>query len=214
MLQRETILKTAFYYRTREEYEKVVKFVQELNEEKRTTHSPNKWPIVRVHSRYISTNAVSTNQIPKSVPGKKKYIGVITGNNYVLKKHGVYPDRFLQFLGIELVTNDTNTQKYDGEKTTYPATLRTHNEFKTVTSVFNKRFGHGNWRIQGPKQLQDILRKIEPTQAAAGQFVMLFDDTLVTKYKDKYPGGVPVTFIANEANADIAKLLFKVVLKG
>lgn len=217
VLQRETILKTAFYFRTRTEFWTVAEYVQKLNSE---ANEGNKWrskEVVKVYTRYKNEESRSTwtKSIPLEVSGDKKYIGVVQGNKYKLRKLGIYPDRFLTHLGLELVHNAPNKAKYTGEKTLYATTLRSHNEFKTVTSVFDKRFGQGNWRIQGPKRLQDILRKIEPRpEQVSSPFIILFDQDDRNGMLAKYPGGVPVTFIANEANADIAKLLFKVILKG
>lgn len=191
--------------------------MQKLNAE---ANEGNKWrskEVVKVYTRYKNEESRSTwtKSIPLEVSGDKKYIGVVQGNKYKLRKLGIYPDRFLTHLGLELVHNAPNKAKYTGEKTLYATTLRSHNEFKTVTSVFDKRFGQGNWRIQGPKRLQDILRKIEPRpEQVSSPFIILFDQDDRDGMLAKYPGGVPVTFIANEANADIAKLLFKVILKG
>jgi len=210
-------LKTAFYFRTRTEFNTVREYVNKLNAEFNTKSKWRAKDTILVYSRYTSNGPNSTwaKSIPASVPGDKKYIGVIQGNKHKLRKLGIYPERFLPHLGVELVSTKSQKPSYSGEQTTYQTHLRAYDEFKTITSVFNKRFGHGNWRIQGPKQLQDILRKISPRPEQVGSpFIIFLDQDDRDGLLAKYPGGVPVTFIANEADADIPKLLFKVVLKG
>lgn len=211
MLQRDTILKTAFYFRTRKEFESVQEHVKDINA-KYCERVFYRTQILHVYTRYLSTTWMLT--IPLAKPGRKKYLGIVEGNNHKLQKHGIKPKRFLQHLGVELVPTETKQSKYDGPKTTYATTLKTYDELKTITSVFNKRFGHGNWRIQGPKRLQNLLRKISPQpDTPTSPFIIRFDGAWPRELA-KYPNGVPVTFIANEADADIPKLLFKAVLKG
>jgi len=154
-------------------------------------------------------------KVPKERVGEKKYIGIIVGNKHRMKICHVQPTDFLQAAGLELVPNVDGETKYDGEKSTHPTILRTHAEFKTITSVFNKRYGHGNWRMVAPRGLQNILKKIEPLpNQVAPPFTFVFNDFDREQYMERYPGGVPVTIVVNEPNANISKQLFKVVLKG
>jgi hypothetical protein len=154
-------------------------------------------------------------KVPKERVGEKKYIGIIVGNKHRMKVCNVQPTEFLQTAGLELVPHVDGKTKYDGEKSSHPTIIRTHAEFKTITSVFNKRYGHGNWRIVGPRGLQNILKKIEPQpNTVSSPFTFQFNDFDTDQYLERYPGGVPVTIVVNEPNANISKQLFKVVLKG
>jgi len=186
----------------------------QLNDEKKSITDIRNTTLLRIHTRYLSGDKlvvpVWDNKVPKERIGEKLYVGVISGNKHLLKRCGVYPERFLVKLGVTLIPKIPGVSKYDGEKTTHPISLKTHHEFKTITSVFNKRYGHGNWRFQCPKQLQRKLKLIEPKDTN----MFSFGDFEADALKEKYPAGIPVTLIVHEPNANIPKQLFKVVLKG
>lgn len=210
ILQGKTILKIAFYYRTRNEYNEVVTYINALNLEKQSIPQLHNKILLLIHTRYRyrSNNKNDTwlwdSKIPGNRPGKKKYIGVIVGNCHRMKICDVQPEEFLQELGREIVPKIAGTSKFDEYKTMHPVTIKTYEEFKTITSVFNKRYGHGNWRIRGPKKLQEKLKLIESNADE-----LFYDASL-----KRYPNGIPVTLIVKEPNANIPKQLFKVVLKG
>ncbi len=187
-------------------------YIQALNSETRELPKFRNKYLLRIHTRYLADNQNWDSKIPKARVGDKKYIGIIRGNKHLMKMCGVRPEEFLTAFGRELVPKEAGVSKYDGEKTRHKTTLKTHSEFKTITSVFNKRYGHGNWRIIGPKKLQHILRAIEPRSHVPNMFV--FTDYDADFYRTKYADGIGVTIIVNEPNADVAKQLFKVVLKG
>ena len=208
-------MKIPFYYRTRNEYCEVFDYTQVINTETRKMSKFKNKYLLQVHTRYLADDKNWDAKIPKQRVGDKKYIGIIHANRYLMKLCDVNPEEFLKTIGLELVERDGGETKYRGKKTTHPTIIRTHAEFKTITSVFNKRYGHGNWRISGPRRLQTILKKIEPTpNTAASPFVFIYNDFDTDQYLAKYPGGVPVTIIVNAKHANIAKQLFKVVLKG
>lgn len=214
LLQEETILKIPFYYRTRNEYREVQTYVDELNTEKQNMPRLRNKILLRMHTRYQSINKsharVWDNKVPASKPGKKKYIGVLAGNCHLMKICNVQAEEFLQKLGLEIVPKIAGVSKFDGCKTTHPVIIKTHQEFRTITSVFNKRYGHGNWRIQGPKKLQHKLKQVEPRPGN----VFYLGDWERDQLLERYPNGIPVTLIVKEPNANIPKQLFKVVLKG
>jgi len=194
----------------------VFDYVQALNAEtKKNPKFRNKF-LLRIHTRYLADDQNWDTKIPKERVGNKKYIGIIYGNKFLMNLCDVQPEEFLKTLGRELVWRGAGDPKYDGEKTVHPTILRTHKEFRTITSVFNKRFGHGNWRIIGPKKLQHVLKTIEPTPNTlpANPFTFDFGDTERDLYMGRYPGGVPVKIVVNEPDVDIPKQLFKAVLKG
>ncbi len=208
-------MKIGFYFRTRNEYVEVFDYIQALNTETRKIPKFHNKYLLRVHTRYLADEQNWDSKIPKARVGNKKYIGIIHGNKHLMKMCDVQPEEFLTAFGRELVPHEAGVSKYDGEKTRHETILKSHSEFKTVTSVFNKRYGHGNWRIIGPKKLQHILQKIEPVQIGRpNQFTFVFADSDEDYYRKRYPGGVNVTIVVNEPNADVAKQLFKAVLEG
>lgn len=170
--------------------------------------------LLRVHTRYLTDNQNWNSKIPKARVGDKKYIGIIHGNKHLMEICDVHPEEFLKLFGRELVPRHSGTAKYNGEKTTYQTILKTHSEFRTITSVFNKRYGHGNWRFIAPKRLQYILQQIEPVPNTTSSLTFTFGTSDRNFYLKKYPGGVNITIVVNAPDADIAKQLFKVVLKG
>ena len=209
-------MKIPFYYRTRNEYHEVQTYMDKLNIEKQSISRLRNKILLSLHTRYQSKNNdknwIWDNKVPGNRPGKKKYIGVIMGNCHLMKICDVQPEKFLQKLGREVVPRISSVSKYDGYKTTHPITIKTHQEFRTITSVFNKRYGHGNWRIQGPKKLQNKLKQIEPRDD--NPFILYTGDHERNHLLSIYPNGIPVKLIVKEPNANIPKQLFKVVLKG
>lgn len=200
----------AFFYRTRKEYDEVAHYVQALNLEKQET-TQIRINLLRLHTRYRrNENDAWDAKIPKARPGTKKYLAIISGNKRLMKICDVQPEEFLEKMGREIVSKIPHKSKYDGERTTHSVVLQTHQEFCTITSVFNKRYGHGNWRIQGPKRLQYILKKIEPSDDED----FFYGGLDMERYKQKYSDGVRVTLVVNEPDANIEKQLFKAVLKG
>lgn len=209
MLQGKIILKTIFFYRTRNEYDEVFEYVKALNKEKQELPRFGHKILLRIYTRYHSKNMqtnrwVWSSNVPIRRAGTKKYIGMIIGNAHELKISDIHPEEFLQTMSLEIVSKIDSVSKYSGVQTTYPMNIKTYQEFKTITSVFNKRYGHGNWRIQGPKKLQSKLKHL------ALELTTIYKHELQTKY----PNGIPVILIVNEVNANISKQLFKVTLKG
>lgn len=209
-------MKIPFYYRTRNEFCEVCDYVKLVNAELQKTPKFRNKTLLQAYTRYFTNeNNTWDMKVPKERVGEKRYLGIIVGNKYQMKVCDVNPIEFLEGIGLELVPNVDGKTKYIGEKTTHPTILRTHAEFKTITSVFNKRYGHGGWRIMGPRGLQNILQKIEPKpNTVAAPFTFTFNDFDTDMYEARYPGGVPVTIVVNESNANIPKQLFKAVLKG
>lgn len=208
-------MKIGFYFRTRNEYCEVFDYVQALNAETRKHPKFRNTFLLRIHTRYLADDQNWDSKIPKERVGNKKYLGIIHGNKYLMNLCDVQPEEFLKTIGREVVKREAGTAKYDGEKTLHKTILRTPKELKTITSVFNKRYGHGCWRIQGPKKLQHILKTIEPKpNTISSPWAFSFGDEERDLLIKRYPGGVHVTLIVNEPNAEIDKQLFKAVLKG
>ncbi len=199
--------KTAFYFKTRDEFSKVFFFVNELDIRIKKKYDKHRTAI-RVYSRYATLSgedAKPNASIPKKIPTKKKYIGIISGNKHLMIRAGINFEDILKELNVELVGRDAGTPKYTGEKSSQSTHIKNYKQFRKLVSVFNKRFGHGNWRIQGPKKLQEKLRRQEGI--AQGFPINPFVDE--PKKNNK---GIKVTIVANEPNANIKKLLFKIAL--
>lgn len=207
-------MKFAFYYRTRNEYHEVQNYVDKLNAEMEENHRIRNRTLLRMHTRYQTKDKVDNwvwdSKVPKERVGTKKYIGIVLANCHLLKRCDVQPDKFLQELGREVVPKIAGVSKYDGTKSVHPVMIKTHRELRKISSVFNKRYGHGNWRFSGPKGLQEKLRQIEPRDGLSFTIGDFRRDMLL----EKYPNGIPVKLVVYEKDANIPKQLFKVVLKG
>lgn len=201
--------KTAFYFKTVDEFNKVFHFIQEINTETKKKYNMNHYhTVIRVYSRYVSDPSLrqeahsSSTVVPKRIPSKKKYVGVISDNKHLILRAGIDPKEILKKLNIELVGHDPGTPKYVGEKTSMSTYIKNYKQFRKIVSIFNKRFGHGNWRIQGPKKLQ---KKLLANEKESNFFAQ--PDNSKKDYK-----GIKVTIVVNEPNAAIDKLLFKIAL--
>jgi hypothetical protein len=209
-------MKLSFYFKTQEEYERASTIVSEANTFlKAKQHWKSDVNVIRLSSRH--GNRKTRNQmswltnIPKSKPTDKKYIGVIHANKHLLDGQNIKLQESLEKLKIELVPTLPNPQKYTGEQTRKKFVLTGLSQFRVLTSIFNKRYGHGNWKIRGPKHLQKILKNYEETvEKQKNPNVMTFTTDY---YSDKYPDGIPVTLVVNEPDANIEKQLFKMKLK-
>ncbi len=93
--------------------------------------------------------------------------------------------------------------KYQGETSSDYAYIKGYEQFKKLVSVFNKRFGHGNWRISGPKKLQEKLKFIDDTNAKYGE---------AERLRKVHPDGIKVNIVVNEPDIEGKKYIFKVVL--
>lgn len=213
-------MKTAFYFRTREEYEKIHKYILNLDSELRPEDSKTYdsilhiryTPCIQVYSPHIimrQNKAYSLSQIPKSVPGKKKYIGIVKGRKKYLKKMGIDPRAFLTELGVEVIDNTPQKSKKRPNKdiTKTRINLTSHQHYRTTISLLNKKFGHGGWRLIAPKKFQNTLHAIDFLRENPDYPIGLMEiDPIHTEY-------IPVTIVVNEPNVDLGPLLFKLKLK-
>lgn len=201
-------MKISFYFTTQNEYNQVKALVKELRSELTSSY---RWSMdaLSLTSKHIETNGKANTNIPKNRPGDKKYIGVIRANKHTLDKAEINIYARLEKIDVTLVPKSPETPKYDGEISSCKFKLAGFTQFRTLSSVFNARFGHGNWHINGPKKLQRILKNYE----------RYTDRNTVTlggshaRFVEEHEGGVEVTIIVNEPDANIEKHLFKVKLK-
>ncbi len=196
--------KTAFYFKTQEEFHRVFLFVDELNKNARK-HLKIRGLIIAAKSRYVGDPRADNNptSVPYKIPTKKKYIGVLEGNKHNMERAGIDPVSVLKELSVERVQHSDSLPKYQGETSSDYALIKGHEQFKKLVSVFNKRFGHGNWRINGPKKLQEKLKFIDNANEKWGE---------AERLRKIYPTGIKVKIVVNEPDIEVKKYIFKVVL--
>lgn len=196
--------KTAFYFKTQEEFHRVFLFVDELNVAARKKMKI-RGKIIAAESRYVGDPRADNNptHVPYKVATKKKYIGLLTGNKHNMERAGIDPIAVLKELKIERVVHSDSLPKYQGETSSGHMHIKGHEQFKKLVSVFNKQFGHGNWRIQGPKKLQEKLKVIDNDKPIWGE---------AERLRKIYPNGIKVKLMVNEPDIDVKKYIFKVTL--
>lgn len=196
--------KTAFYFKTEREFHRVFHFADELNTNARK-RMKIRGLIIGAKSRYVGDPRADHNPtfVPFKIPTKKKYIGVLAGNKHNMERAGIDPVAVLKELGVERVQHSDGVPKYKGETSSGHMHIKGHEQFKKLVSVFNKRFGHGNWRIQGPKKLQEKLKLMDDNNNKWGE-----GDRL----RKVYPDGIKVKIVVNEPDAEVKKYIFTVVL--
>ena len=205
-------MKVSFFFRTRDEFERMAEKVKELNENlsERTGWRDNAW--VSLNTKYTSNNEMYNN-IPKRKKTKKKYLAFLHSNEEKMKRLGVNLENFIINTGLELVDNSAgNEPKYTGETTTKRTKLQSHDEFRVLVSALNNAFGNGNWRLDGPKKtltspgMQAILKRLQAYKENT-------NTPFMSMFAEKYQNGVPVRIIVNKPDVDLNKYLFKVRLK-
>lgn len=203
----------SFYYRTQEDYLRVGTWVKEINV---LLSSKRRWSsnidVIRLSSRHIDKSGAKwLTKIPKSKPADKKYLGIVHANKHLMDKNKIEIREALEKMKIELAPTLPKPQKYTGEQSRKGFILTGLTQFKVLTSIFNKRYGHGNWSVKGPKHLQKILKNYEETiETQNNPNALTFASDY---YSSKYPNGIPVTLVVNEPDANIEKQLFKMKLK-
>lgn len=199
--------KTAFYFKTRKEFEKVYFFVEEVNQAARKKHKFGS-KIIRVKSRYLGDPRADTDPktvfIPYETPSKKKYIGVIVGNKHQMKRANIDPVVILDELGVRRVNHNDNGPRYKGEQSSQKTHLKSYEQFRKLVSIFDKQFGPGNWTIHGPKKMQNKLKGMgSDIDRDWGE-----GDRL----RKQYPRGIPVKVVVNVPDIDVKKYIFKLAL--
>lgn len=197
--------KTAFYFRTQKEFNDLYMVVDEINKAAKT-HLRSRTAIIRVKSKHLGDPRADNMQnkfIPYSKPSKKKFVGVIAGNKYLLKRAEIDPKRILKDAELERVQPSDNTPTYKGETSERQTHIKTHTQLRVLASIFDKQFGPGNWKIHGPKRMQDKLKKMEDVSSPWGDGV---------GYRKQHPKGIKVKLVVNQPNVDVKKYIFKWLL--
>ena len=137
---------------------------------------------------------------------------MIHGNKHTFDKAEIDIYKRLNELDVELVPKTSSPPKYTGETSSCKFKLTGFTQFRTLTSVFNRKFGNGNWKIKGEgvRNLQKVLKNYESYNDNNNIVTM---GNAPSFYRKKYPNGVEVTITVNEPDANIEKHLFKVKLK-
>lgn len=200
-------MKVPVFFRTRNQLEALKNFSVEINA---TIRQKVGWALtsaVTMTTKYSEKTGMFDN-IPKNKPGKKKYMAVFHANKEKMDRLGIDLERMLSKIdGIELVRRGDDGAKYKGEKTTATFPLTSEEQFKTIIRDFDNAFGQGNWRMKGPKNMHQLVKRVEEARSTR-------DNPWLLNYVRQYADGVPVRIIVNQPNVDLNKYLFKVKLKA
>lgn len=155
-------IKYAFYFRTRDQFESVIELVDRMNREIGSTRSG----LFQTMPAEISSPpwhiSEIRNKIPKSKPGRKKYIATIKVNPLEHTRISFNVAEAVEELGLEMVSNAPNKPKYSNDDFTFGSVvMRSPEHFKKVTSMLNKQYGHGNWHYRGVRKILPKLKQIE-----------------------------------------------------
>lgn len=197
-------MKTAFYFKTREEFAKVWYLAEKLNAELYAKYK-FRCHTFSVRSQYLGDPKKdrADSHIPKRVPTKKKFIGIIEGNKHQMKRSGADPVAMLEELNLSRVQHSDNSPKYTGPKSEYNTRIKSGTQLRMLASMFDKQFGVGTWRIQGPKKLLTKANAMEKETKDWGDGHM---------WRQKYPKGIPIKLVVHKEGVDIKKYIFKLAL--
>jgi len=108
--------KTAFYFKTQDEFHRVFYFANELNVAAKKRLNV-RGVIIRAESRYVGDPRADNKPtfVPRTTPTKKKYIGVLTGNKHNMNRANIDPVAILKELNVERVQHSDSLPKYQGE---------------------------------------------------------------------------------------------------
>lgn len=150
-----------FYYRTQQQYEAVRKWTITLR-----CPSKDHSSLIDLRAELRSkTHDASKNfvNVPESVPGDKKYIGVLrvpTRLLRVITVNGSIPE-ILQSFGVEpiIATSPTETKIKDPVIAVF--NVRNQKSLSKLASQLDKKIGTGNWRFRGTRNFRKKLDLIE-----------------------------------------------------
>lgn len=197
-------MKTSFYYRTREDFAKVWYVVERLNKELQEKYKFRS-STLSVRSQYLGDPKKdrSESHIPSRIPTKKKFIGVIVGNKHQMKRSGADPVTILESLNLPRVQHSDSHPKYTGKTSKVNTHIKSGTQLRALASMFDKQFGVGTWRIQGPKKLLSKAKAMEEQTKDWGEGQRL---------RRAYPNGIPVTLVVHKPDIDVRKYIFKLAL--
>lgn len=209
-MKKKNWIKYAFYYRTRDEFEWVGILAQNINASLGSYRAgfDDTQPAV-INSPAWNMDAIRKS-MPKSKPGKKKYIGTIGLRARERSRLTIDISQELENLGLEIVSKQPNKPKYTNDDLTFgKITFRTVEHFKKVTSMLNDKYGHGNWHYRGSKKILAKLRHIE--RYKNGGFIF---GKPARKERNMIERGVKVEVAVVGKVKTLEPLLFKAQLMG
>lgn len=204
------IVKYPFYYRTRDQYEAASMLAREIND-----------ALLPPGVSLFEANPASLNSppwkmrpvrdnMPKSKPGKKKYIATIILQPFDRSRLGFNVEERLVELGLEMVSKAPNKPKYTDDDLTFgDITFRTVEHFKKVSSMLDKHYGHGEWHYRGQRKIIAKLRQIERFRGGGFMF-----GKPSKKEQELLNRGIKVTVAVVGKVTNLGPLLFKAQLMG
>lgn len=165
-----SVRKFSFYYRNQRQYEAVTAFARKLSDDVSNLtggHSRIYDSSINLKSPQWSIDAIR-DKMPKDKLGKKKYLGTLSvpERHFVSIPYDI--EAKLVELGVELVSHQPNKPRYTADQLIRATIqIKTVPHFRKITSILNKKYGHGNWHFRNCKKILQKLRKMEA--AASGK---------------------------------------------
>ena len=209
-------VKIPIFFRTRDEYKLADSYANRISDYAESKHGMTTRPLgpqyVTIQSAAVTVamGRIMRN-IPKSRPGKKKYMATIgiAEQLYADARKDMDFEKDLTELGLEIVPKGQNKPKYKEEDITRETIrLKTAKHFKKVTSELNREYGHGNWHIRGARK---IYHKLTAADYAREGGVPPFspDREMIEKI---VANGLKVDIIVTDKVDNLQQLLFKIEL--
>jgi len=198
-------MKIPFFFRTRNEFDTIRERVTELNKQisRQVGHDQGSW--VYLTCKY-QNDEIFWKSMPRQKRTKKRYEAMLKTNKEKMERLGIDIEEFARSLNVEFPTKDV-TPKYLGERTEVEIVLQTHDEHRALVSIFDKAYGRGNWKIIGPRGMQQVLKRLQDIESWS-------QPIYYPSWMDRYKNGVPVKIVINEPDANVKKYLFKMKLKA
>ena len=157
--------KHAFFFRTRQQFEKAEAYVDVLNE-----LAVSKYCIVR--QSFFAPACVGWycqhrtepqwRKVPKKNPTNKKYEFILRILPHLEEKLEEDFVAHLESLGFEKKPTENNSPKYtEDDLTKVRYRLDTVAQFKKLCKMLNKDYGNGNWHLRGQRKVLRKLHEIE-----------------------------------------------------
>jgi hypothetical protein len=149
-----------FYYRTQQQYEAVRRWAITLRSRS------NCGAIFDLRAEVISkTHDASKHftKVPESVPGDKKYIGVLKVPTKLLHYMNLTDtvSDILKGFGVELIDRTTPGENKIKEPVAVTFNVRSQKALSKVASQLDKKLGTGTWRFRGTRNFRKKLALIE-----------------------------------------------------
>ncbi len=216
-----------FYYRTQQQYEAVRRWAITLRDPNGNSNRFGMLSADRAELR-SKIHDISKNfgNVPESVPGNKKYIGVLIVPARLFHRITItesLPEALKSF-GVELINSEEPKENKIKEPITATFNVRSQKVLSKLASQLDRKIGTGNWRFRGTRNFRKKLSLIENGTSAnripiiksvRGVQVPSKQDAYVEKLRQT---GIDVTVIVDASagltQKDIEKMIFKAVLSA